>query len=196
MSLCLLCMESFFLTSIFRFYENIFRLDFASRSGTPLFFLCQNAVVTCAGCYLLLWFQLIRCELPVAIGSVDTGTVNSDVLEDIIIQYLWVLAVTAQLKVTLAGCFWVTAEQSAGAESLEWTMAALVVMFRVSGWSVPCLTWKILLSVLSELSSRSSINLWNDICLNRSWVGWWIFWSAGSYRKDTECFPFTHACYV
>ena len=48
---------------------------------------------------------MIRCELLVAIGSVDTGTVNSDVLEDIIIQYLWVLAVTAQLKVTLAGCF-------------------------------------------------------------------------------------------
>ena len=137
-SLFLLCMERFFLTSIFRFYENVFPFDFASRSGIPLFFLCQNAVVTHAGCYLLLWFQL-WCELPVATGFVDICTVSSDVLEDIIIEGLWVLALRAQLKVMLAVCFWVTAERSAGVENLEWTRAALVVIFRVSGWSVPCL---------------------------------------------------------
>ena len=165
MSLCLLCMESFFLTSIFRFYENIFRLDFASRSRTPLFFLCQNAVVTCAGCYLLLWFQLIRCELPVAIGSVDTGTVNSDVLEDIIIQYLWVLAVTAQLKVTLAGCFWVTAEQSAGAESLEWTNGSSGCDFQ-SFW---------LICPLSDLKNTAVCIVWTVLTKQHKALKWHLF---------------------
>ena len=43
--------------------------------------------------------------MPVATGFVDICTVSSDVLEDIIIEGLWVLALGAQLKVMLAVCF-------------------------------------------------------------------------------------------
>ena len=179
-SLFLLCMERFFLTSTFRFYENVFPFDFASRSGIPLFFLCQNAVVTHAGCYLLLWFQL-WCELPVATGFVDIGTVSSDVLEDIMLEGLWVLLLELSSKWRwLSASEWQLNDQL-GKKALN-GQGQLWLWFSEFLVDLSLVLKITLLSVLSEPSSRSSTKLCNDICVNRSWAGWWPFWSAGSYR--------------